>query len=160
MLLNLFDDLNVFLLDVLAAPCGEHPSVNQPFQCLTLGGKEFVFIYLIYSRRCCPFPTTLFSLSSISTRTHRAKGFLQFLLLLFSPTLHPCGLALACGFEGTLHEMIHIFSSPHCLSSFIEIGKVITPPSRLSQQWERQDLGREMFKTRRSRGHPAPCCLA
>lgn len=130
MLLNLFDDLNVFLLDVLAAPCGEHPSVNQPFQCLH------------------------------SVFAHRAKGLLQFLLLLFSPTLHPCGLALACGFEGTLHEMIHIFSSPHCLRSFIEIGKVITPPSRLSQQWERQDLGREMFKTRRSRWHPAPCCLA
>lgn len=29
MLLNLFHDLNLFLLNVLAAPCGKHPSVYQ-----------------------------------------------------------------------------------------------------------------------------------
>lgn len=116
MLLNLFDDLKVFLLDVLAAPFWEHPSPNQPFQCLTFRGKGFVFIYLIYCvYRCCPFPTTLFSHSSSSTGAHRAKGFLQSLLLLCSPTLHPCGLTLAFGSEGMFHEMIHIFSSPHCL---------------------------------------------
>lgn len=29
MLLNLFDDFNLFLLNVLAAPCGKHPSVYR-----------------------------------------------------------------------------------------------------------------------------------